>query len=371
MASICDYVPPEWFDMTGRERQGVGTTFPYFPDLYNGASDYYGPGTLLAWFLLLASFTLTSLFWPITVQGRSKVRQPRITADLMALLFYVIFAATDLLIQTVGILGLQGRAKALLCLRYPHFKIWQSGLPQLDRDDSDGDTSPLPSLGDMSPELVEYGQRIVALTGPLAVCCLFVAVAFVWYHIWDQQCRTTTSTRQSPGGTTVVKWEPNMWLMRLVVGVIGYVLIVLSVHYINLGADGFGESCILAILEFVWPFYFTLNCLFPLLLLVSCSTLAWGAYSCAIAAMALLSPNTSSNTIVQPARAWGFALFVGPGMTIVAVSGIYTGVTMTNATLLTDLGKPLAERGQLGSLLAGIATTTFSVYEAFIRRCLG
>ncbi|KXJ87322.1 hypothetical protein Micbo1qcDRAFT_167681, partial [Microdochium bolleyi] len=128
MTTLCDYAHPETYDTSALERQGVGRMFPYHPPMYEKASDLYGPGSLLAWFLLITSFTLTSTFWPVTTVNRSdkdeqhKCRRPRVTADLLAIALYPIFAATDVLIQAVSLIGLEDRAAVILCLRFPNLK---------------------------------------------------------------------------------------------------------------------------------------------------------------------------------------------------------------------------------------------------------
>lgn len=56
MASICNYSHPELQITRGLERTDQGRLFSNNPEFYDLTSSLYGPGPLVCWFLLLASF---------------------------------------------------------------------------------------------------------------------------------------------------------------------------------------------------------------------------------------------------------------------------------------------------------------------------
>ncbi|KAJ1325291.1 hypothetical protein MN608_10003 [Microdochium nivale] len=351
---LCEYALPERFDTSGLVRQGVGRMFPYHPDIYTLASDYYGPGSLLGWFLLIASFTTMMVLWPIQTTDsdnrQRRRRKPRVTTDLLALIVCAVFAATDVLVQAVSLFGLEHRAVVITCLRFPHLR--QSS-PNLLKDGT-----LLPMSAEMPPELVEYGQKMVAITGPLAVCYIFLAVATAWAVALHKNRPSSQHTYSTSAG---VAWEPSVWLVRLVLGAAAYVASCLLAYHLTL--DDPQMSCGLAMLEFAWLFLFTITSGTLAVAVTVTGAVLWIVGSAAV---------WHAGTALGATTVYGQRANVR-NLLVLAVAGLgslsaffcmrLSTDALGNLTLLTDLGKPLVERGQLVALFVGIVTTTFSVYE--------
>ncbi|KAJ1323229.1 hypothetical protein MN608_11375 [Microdochium nivale] len=363
MNTLCEYAHPSLYDTSALERQGVGKMFPYHPAMYERTSDLYGPGSLLAWYLLISSFTLTSVFWPATIissasDEQRRWRQPRVTADLLAISLYAIFAATDVLIQAVVTLrGLEDRATIILCLRFPNLKRRPDPL-------DDVDPSTLPQLPvEMPQDLLEYGQKIVSITGPLPVCYIALAVAAAWCYGWNEYrpARNAMSRIQSSG----VAWEPSAGVVRLVAAMVGYVTVCLTVYHFSLG--DVQTSGLLASLELLWPFWVGATCgaMVGVLVVVgimgwaACSSIAWWRGGTASGSAQVRGQKSTDACMLL-----GF-LFSAFGALWTLSCLIFVAYSMSDMTLLTDLAKSLTERGQLASLLVGVATTAYSAYDVF------
>lgn len=109
MASFCDYVPSE-----PAELFGLGRRFPHRPEFYELASNFYGPGYVYCWYLLI---------FPVLLKW-SVHDKPRITLELYGIVLYPALAATDMLIQSVSMLRIQHRSEGALCFLFsPYWEI--------------------------------------------------------------------------------------------------------------------------------------------------------------------------------------------------------------------------------------------------------
>lgn len=366
MTSLCDYAHPERYDTTVLERQGVGKMFPYHLDMYKEASDLYGPGSLLAWYLLISSFTLTCAFWPITTinsagNEQRRLRRPRITADLLAIVLYAVFAATDVLIQAVALLGLENRVGVITCLRFPHLDHRSEYL-----DDGDVDPSTLPPLpAELPPELLEYGQKIISITGPLPICYIALVVTTAWFFTW-RAFRPGATLNRTYRAREEVTWNPSPGVVRLVLAMAAYVALCLVAYHLMLGNTY--ASGLLGFLELCWPCWVAATCgaIIGIVILVTVaiwlvgSNMMWyiGNMLDESSAARGGEPPLDTNSI------FGFLFAAFGGLSVFSCL-LFLAFTMTDVSLLTDLGKPLTERGQLASLLVGVATTSYSSYDVF------
>jgi hypothetical protein len=87
-----------------------------------------------------------------------------ISNDLLAVLAYPAFAATDASIQAVKLVGTEHRAPAYYCLRFRPIQ-WQSFGAEFNHTQLNLNTVP--------PDVLHLGQHIINLLGPISVCYLF------------------------------------------------------------------------------------------------------------------------------------------------------------------------------------------------------
>ena len=70
MTSLCNYSHPSLQLPTNLTRHPTGTLFPYNPEFYTLASGLYGPGSILAWYLLASTRpSCTGTPAPATAKG--------------------------------------------------------------------------------------------------------------------------------------------------------------------------------------------------------------------------------------------------------------------------------------------------------------
>ncbi|KAF5662540.1 acriflavine sensitivity control acr-2 [Fusarium heterosporum] len=155
---------PELQVTVGLVRQGAGKLFPYHPEFFDNASGLYGPGATYCWYMLLASVFFN---WIFCRADRDGFKRPGLSSDLLGALVYPVFAATDLLVQSVRMQGMGQRALVILCLRFPETDIKIFG----PFDDSEIDLSHIP------PDVLDLGQHVVDITGPLTIC--YTAATFL------------------------------------------------------------------------------------------------------------------------------------------------------------------------------------------------
>ncbi|KAM0248749.1 hypothetical protein ACHAP5_003239 [Fusarium lateritium] len=116
MASLCNYSHPDPRLAQGLVEQGAGRLFPYNPEFYDNASGLYGPGAIYCWYMLLASVLAS---WSFYLADHGSLKERGLSSDLIGALAYPVFAATDLLLQSIRMRGVDHRALAILCIRFP------------------------------------------------------------------------------------------------------------------------------------------------------------------------------------------------------------------------------------------------------------
>lgn len=316
MTSLCNYSHPELQITQGLERSGKGTLFPYNPEFYELGSGLYGPGTIVCWYLLLASVMANCI-----LSSKAKV-----TTDLLVLVVYPMFAATDVLVQGMKLLGTDYRGLAIFCLRFP--------MVHLDSLASYEGDQPKLNLADIPPDDLHFGQRIIAITGPLPVCYMFTLASAPMVAYLVLFCGTCGP------------WQPTRWTVRLIVGSYCYVCLALLIFLCTLG--DVGCSMALAMYEAITPILF---------LVVH----VWGLFR-SIGIIASLP------TIVTNLRRRNFEEALKPLGGLVA--GVLVGVLpwayilhRGDIVLIPDMGISIGESDQLAALLAGIVTPCFTIYS--------
>ncbi|KAM0268121.1 hypothetical protein ACHAPA_005202 [Fusarium lateritium] len=156
MASLCNYSHPDPRLAQGLVHQGAGRLFPYNPEFYDNASGLYGPGAIYCWYMLLASVLAS---WSFYLVDHGSLEEPGLSSDLIGALAYPVFAATDLLVQSIRLQGMDYRALAILCLRFPKHELDDYG--PFDTVEID--------LHHIPPDILDFGQRVVNITGPLTI----------------------------------------------------------------------------------------------------------------------------------------------------------------------------------------------------------
>ncbi|RGP71278.1 acriflavine sensitivity control acr-2 [Fusarium sporotrichioides] len=153
MALLCNYTHPELQITDGLIRQKTGILFPYNPEFYDTVTGLYGPGALYCWYMLLASVLIHWFFCPVNNL------KPDLSSDLLGALAYPAFAATDLIIQSVRMMGKDDRALAIYCLAFPDSPIWE---PHSFSD------TPL-DMKDIPPDVLDSGQHVIDILGPYRI----------------------------------------------------------------------------------------------------------------------------------------------------------------------------------------------------------
>ncbi|KAK4142682.1 uncharacterized protein C8A04DRAFT_29636 [Dichotomopilus funicola] len=320
METLCNYTHPDLQNTTALARQPTGTLFPYNPDFYDLASGLYGPGNICTWYFLFASVFLHWLTGPRDADGHT---HPGISADLIAVVAYPVFAATDLLVQGIKMIGTEDRALAIFCVRNPIVEL--EGMT-----DAFTQHEPLDMAG-IPEEVVHFGQRVVDITGPLAVCYIFVDVSVV----------LAISLISEDILREYIPWRPTKMVRRFLFAGYGYVSLLLVVFHFSLGDVGI--SFFIALYEIIQPF---LNAV------TFGTTLVFGG-----AIVVGLVTGVVGIIRRDPAMMVDAAKVVG-GMSIGALFPAFM-ITMTilnRVAIVPDLAVTITERDQLASLIAGILT---------------
>jgi hypothetical protein len=326
MASICNYSHPELQITEGLIRHKTGSLFPYNPEFYDLASGLYGPGAIYCWELLLVSAILNLAFQPMDDKGR---HQLYISSDLLAVVAYPVFAATDVLVHAMKLLGTEYRALAIFCLRYPFVDL--EGFAVFNHTQLD--------LSNVPPDILHLGQRAIDLTGSLTICYMY-AIVFCFLLLLYLLGRDDSL-------------RPTIWMRRLVVYSYGYVLVVLTIFHLSL--RNLVISLALSFYEIILPI------LLVFLFAVSAATFVAFLMIIFSFGKALWAQN---KTDVKKALNDFGAFFI---LAWLLIPAIYS-VLINGLSLIPDLGISLSERDQLATLIVGIATLGFTVYDIFHHR---
>ncbi|KAK4034489.1 hypothetical protein C8A01DRAFT_39052 [Parachaetomium inaequale] len=325
MTSICNYSHPELQISDGLERHRAGTLFPYNPEFYERASGLYGPGSIYTWHLLLGSVIIHWFWAPRDDEGYSL---PGMSTDLLAVIAYPVFAATDLLVQAIKLVGTEHRALAILCLRHP----------MLDLADFGTFNHTQLNLTEIPPDILDLGQRVVEITGPLAVCYIFADVSFV----------ITASLVLDYIADIMAPWRPSAAAKMYLSGGYAYVFLVLVIFHFSLG--DINASVNIAYYEAFQPF---------LVAFTFAGTLFCGG-------CVLFTFGRCFQGFVR--RDWAMArefagLLVFSVLCAAAIPGSTIALIVLNRTpLVPDLAVTIDERDQLAALTAGVMTLAYTIY---------
>lgn len=324
MSSICNYSHPE-LQITTNLTRHPGDLFPYNPDFYSRASGLYGPGAIYCWHLLLASLVINWAFYP---KGPDGVQRPGVTNDLLGVLAFPAFAATDGLIQSIKLWGTAHRALAFFCLRYPATDL--SGMAKFNHTQLD--------LNHVPPEILSLGQRIIDLTGPVTVCYTFVAVFVLLVFLMLTDILEKYS------------WKPTKHAKLLATAGYGYVLAVLVVFHLGLG-DLF-ISLVIALYEALLPF--EMFFVFGSSVFVGIAAIGW--MLTLIEAVSAGDPKQ----LLECAKGFGAVCFGA------CFPGLMIFFSYANRTrLVPDLAIGVTERDQMATLIVGIVSLCFTFYDVW------
>ncbi|KAH6856691.1 hypothetical protein B0I37DRAFT_368115 [Chaetomium sp. MPI-CAGE-AT-0009] len=326
MTSICNYSDPELQITDGLERHSAGTLFPYNPEFYERASGLYGPGSILTWYILLAS---TIIHWLSAPRDDEGYRLPGMSTDLLAVVAYPVFAATDLLVQAIRLVGTEYRALAILCLRIPMLDLHDLGDIKFNHTQL--------NLAEIPPGIVSLGQRVVEITGPLAVCYVFTDVSFL-----------LAISLALDYGVEMAPWRPSAAAKIYLGGAYAYVSLVLVIFHFSLG--DIGTSIKISCYEASQP-----------ALIVSVFAITLGFGGCAVFTFGLCIQGFIRRdwTTVRE-----FATLFGLCASCAVLGGFLIASIVSHWTpLVPDLGVTIDERDQLAAVTAGTMTLVYTVYR--------
>ncbi|EWG46996.1 hypothetical protein FVEG_07253 [Fusarium verticillioides 7600] len=326
MSSLCNYSHPELQITDGLIRQDTGRLFPYNPEFYNTATGLYGPGTIYCWYMLLVSVLIS---WAFCLADKDEPKKPGLSNDLLGALAYPVFAATDLVVQSMRILGMEKRALAIFCLRNPAADLDLFGpfnTTQLD-------------LNHIPPDTVILGQRVVDITGPLTICYSaipFLLILIVGFMIDADYARN---------------WKPKPSARWVVNVAYGYISLMLTVFHFSLG--DIGTSFCIAFYEAMLPvtltFIYLSTAIIGLTFLTGIIMLVWS----------MIEKNYKD--AVEALKALGGCIFFAGMLVVPSMLMIHRD----RSTTIPDLGIRVSERDQLATLIVGVVTLTFTVVDVF------
>ncbi|KAF5595661.1 integral membrane protein [Fusarium pseudocircinatum] len=313
-------------DVNGLIRHDTGRLFPYNPEFYSTATGLYGPGTIYCWYMLLVSVLIS---WALCLADEDGPKKPGLSNDLLGALAYPVFAATDLVVQSMRILGMEERALAIFCLRNPEVNLDLFGpfnTTQLD-------------LNHIPPDTVILGQRVVDITGPLTICYFatpFLLILIVGFMIDAGYARN---------------WNPKPSARWVVNVAYGYISLMLTVFHFSLG--DIGTSLLIALYEAMLPVMLTFIYLFTafigLTFLTGIIMLVWS----------MIKKNYKD--AVEALKALGGCIFFAGMLVVPSMLMIHRD----RSTTIPDLGIRVSERDQLATLIVGVVTLTFTVVDVF------
>jgi hypothetical protein len=327
MTSLCNYSHPEQQITGGLARHGSGSLFPYNPEFYKLASGLYGPGSIYCWHLLLASVIINWFFRPV---GDDGYRRPGISNDLLGGVAYPVFAATDVLVHAMKMLGMKYRALAIFCLQFPETDL--AMLANFNHTQLD--------LRSIPPDVLSLGQHVIDITGPVTVCYRFTTVIFIWF------------VSIGLGLGHYLRLRPTTWAISLIYVSYGYAILVLMIFHLSLGDLsisfflGFYEAILLPILIIEWA----------LAVLIS--------YACVVEifnCIKFLLKKDRAQSLEALKTLAGFML-----LWVITFPAMY--LSRNSVRLVPDLGIRVTERDQLATLIVGIATLCFTLQELLRRK---
>lgn len=349
--SICNYSHPELQITEGLDRTDQGSLFPYNPEFYDYASGLYGPGSFYCWFLLLGSFVLNWVTYPLETKRQAlhataedeggggagvgggvhhRRRRPGLSNDLLAVVAFPVFAATDAFIQAMRWIGTEYRALAIFCLRYPTVEMdmfADFNQTQLD-------------LKEIPPDILELGRRSIDISGPLNVAIIFDIVFFFLIIIFHA---SATALR------------PSHTARMTVYGSYAYVTLALFITYLSLG--DFGTAYFLALYAYVMPVLAFVFCSFSLVILLG----FLGGLAQLVTAT--VAGRADRAIVMDSLKLLGSTLVLGG----IIVTPLLLGWSVGEMLLMPDLGVSIRERDQVATLVVGIVSLCFTIADV-VRR---
>ncbi|KPM42907.1 hypothetical protein AK830_g3634 [Neonectria ditissima] len=322
MSAICNYSHPELQISQGLVRHHSGSLFPYNPEFYENTTGLYGPGSIYCWYLLLASNILN---WGFTPKDERGCRRPEISNDFLAVIAYPVFAATDMTVQAMRLLGTEYRALAIFCLRFPKTEL--DGFAKFNKTQLD--------LRDIPPDILSLGQHVIDITGPMTICYTFAPICFA-------------SILWSNNPTDTAKFRPTRWTRRLIYIAYSYTMLSLVTFHLSLG--NLGISLFVWLYEAIVPFEFAFT--FGVTIMVFITFL--GTLVELVAALI----KRSKAEVLESLKSLASALF---GTALVSLLILMTYVN--GLRLVPDLGVTVGERDQLATLIVGVVTICFTLYD--------
>jgi hypothetical protein len=324
MASICNYTHHELQNTDGLVLSGRGDLFPYNPEFYERASGLYGPGSVYCWYLLMVSYLLNRR---TERPGSSNYLQTRgISNDLLAIIAYPVFAATDALVQAFRLIGTKDRALVVFCITNTLHDL--TGFGEFPQEQL--------HLSEIPDDVLALGQRAVDLSGPLHICQAFGVLVFGLLGVLLRE-------ESLPWGPV----EAAIVLSFLYPGV------ALIAIYISLANANVAFS--LAMYGAMQPTILFLTLGGGLMVTMEFCMFA------AKLAMSLRRQDVKGREIGYK----GILICIGE-FCFVPVGGICLSKWAT-LRFVPDLGIALAERDQMATLIVGAVSLAFTLYDAWIR----
>lgn len=322
MASLCNYTHPELQIADGLVHQETGILFPYNPEFYNNATGLYGPGALYCWYLLLASVLMHWFFCCVNNLT------PNFSSDLLGALAYPLFAATDLLLQSVRMMGKDDRALAIYCLAFPDSPI--SG-PHSFSD------TPL-DMKNIPPDVLDLGQRVIDIIGPYKIS--WTAGLFLYVLLFGLR-KSGISSESKLASTR----SPYL----IMHAALFYIIVSVVVFCFSLADQGmawtlfFWEGSRQAMLIGTWVFTALLIMVLFLSMTRLVQTLRKGR-------------NAETREILH-------SILSGllPGAAVLAVA--FGLIMYFGTTVVPDVAMQLTERDQLATLMVGIVTWVYAMLD--------
>jgi hypothetical protein len=326
MASLCNYSHPHPRITQGLVHQSAGKLFPYNPEFYSNASGLYGPGVVYCWYMLLVSVLAS---WSFHLADHGSLKEPGLSSDLIGALAYPVFAATDLLVQSIRMRGMDHRAVAILCLRFPMHELDAYG----PSDNVEIDLRNIPL------DILDFGQRVVNITGPLTICYTAISFLFLLYITFCSSVYLWYTRGWKP--IPVVRW--------VIYTVYGYILLILTVFHLSL--DNWFASFFLFYMETTLLTEITIA-----YMLIITTTIA---LICFLAMLVWAVVDKDPGQAIEALKGIACVLY---SMILLAVPSMRV-IRWNELSVIPDLGIRVGERDQLATLIMGVFTLGLTLFD--------
>lgn len=313
--------------------------FPQNPEFYELASDLYGPGSFYCWYLLGISAAL---------KRDRRDNSLRVSADLYAVILYPVFAAFDLFIQTVRLWKTPGLAEAISCLQMDPFFMSREEEPSPELVEQ------LPfqvDLQNVPPEVLELGQKAIALLGPLVLCYTLTNSVVVYMY-------AMMGTGDPEEGR-----EPTVTCSRavsLLEATFGFVSILLVVFHFSL--DRVGTSISIWWLEVGRQVLYMTG-----ITMWSSVFLVWLPVLFIVQSFKKRAKENRDSEVNKPKR-WYLRVAHACLRSLTITLSFVAGNRFSLYKLVPDVGVSVTEKGQLFTLMGGSLALAHSFYTFALER---